>query len=184
MRAVIITAQGVQDEEFIYPYYRLQEAGFDLDVVIVQESVHSFGCTGKYGIPIKGSMLPVGSDFQVAGFDLAIIPGGWEAPERVRQSDAVLKFLQDMDKEGKTIGAICHGPSVLISAGIVKGRKMTCYRGMKDDLANAGALYEDSCVVVDRNIVTAPHYRNNPEFMREVLGVASERWRLSTLVLA
>ncbi len=78
----------------------------------------------------------------------------------------------------------CHGPSVLISAGIVKGRKMTCYRGMKDDLANAGALYEDSCVVVDRNIVTAPHYRNNPEFMREVLGVASERWRLSTLVLA
>ncbi len=178
MRAVIITAQGVQDEEFIYPYYRLQEAGFDLDVA----TITGRDVQGKYGIPV----IATASSYNLAAhkYDLAVIPGGWEAPERVRQNDHVLRFLRDMDKEGKTIGAICHGPSVLISAGIVKGRKMTCYRGMKDDLVNAGALYEDSCVVVDRNIVTAPHYRNNPEFMREVLGVASERWRLSTLVLA
>ncbi len=184
MRAVIITAQGVQDEEFIYPYYRLQEAGFDLDVGVVFPNPYERKCTGKYGIPVQNTILVWDRELHSNRFDLVIIPGGWEAPERVRQSDVVLKFLQDMDKEGKTIGAICHGPSVLISAGVVKGRKMTCYKGMKDDLANAGALYEDSCVVVDRNIVTAPHYRNNPEFMREVLGVASERWRLSTLVLA
>jgi protease I len=172
MRSVIIVEKGVQDEEYIYPYYRLQEAGVKLEVAVKDASVE---LKGKYGIPIRATMST--SRLNADDFDSVIIPGGWESPERVRQDKHVLNFLQAMDRKKKVIAAICHGPWVLASAKLCKDRKMTCYVGMKDDLENAGANFVDAGVVVDDNIVTSPHYRNNPEFMRETLRLMYERER-------
>jgi protease I len=77
--------------------------------------------------------------------------------------------VRNMCYWGHLVAAICHGPQVLISAGLLKGKKATCFSGMKDDLINAGATYVDAPVVVDGNLITSPHYRNNPEFMKAIL---------------
>lgn len=166
-KAVIITAAGVQDEEFIYPYYRLAEAGFHVDVATQDKSV----VYGKYGIPVRPT-LDV-KDLQENEYDLVVLPGGYEAPDRVRQIAEVKDFVKSMYEKGKIVAAICHGPWITISAGIMNGRKATCYQGMADDLINAGAEYVDAPVVVDGNLVTAPHYRNNGDFMKAVLQLFS-----------
>jgi protease I len=162
-KAVIFLAQGVEDTEFAYPYYRLQEAGFTVDVATKGRA----NVAGKWGLPIPATVdaekiLP-------ADYDLAVVPGGYESPDRVRQIANVLAFLREFDAQGKIISSVCHGPWVLISARIVRGRQVTCYPGCKDDLINAGANYVDAPVVTDRNLVTAPHFRNNPEWMRATL---------------
>ena len=112
-------------------------------------------------------------DLREIDYDLVLLPGGHEAPDRVRQISEVKTFVKSMNEKGKIVAAICHGPWITISAGIMKGRKATCYQGMADDLKNAGAEYVDAAVVVDGNLVTAPHYRNNGDFMKAVLELCS-----------
>ncbi len=162
-RAVIITAQGFQDEEYTYPYYRLLEAGFKVDVATKDKAV----VHGKYGVPAKPTMDT--KDLKEADFDLVVLPGGHEAPDRVRQIKEVLTLVKEMYEKGKIVAAICHGPWIAISAGIVKGKKATSYIGMADDLRNAGAEYVEADVVEDGNLITSPHYRNNGDFMKAVL---------------
>lgn len=162
-RAVIVTGPGFQDEEFIYPYYRLLEAGFRVDVATKGKAV----VCGKYGIPANPTTDT--KDLREEDYDLVILPGGHEAPDRVRQDKSVLTFVRQMHEKQKMVGAICHGPWILISADLVRNRKATCYVGMSDDLKNAGALYVDAPVVEDENLVTAPHYRNNGDFMKAIL---------------
>jgi len=164
-RAVIITAQGVEDVEFAYPFYRLQEAGFQVEVATKDK----MSVVAKHGLPIRATMDV--NDLKEPDFDLVVLPGGHEAPDRVRQIKVVLQFVRDINARGKVIASICHGPWVLISAGIVRGRKMTCYAGCADDLKNAGAEYIEAPVVVDGNIVTSPHYRDNAAWMKETLRV-------------
>lgn len=163
-QAVIITAQGFQDEEYIYPYYRLLEAGVRVDVA-TQDGQTVYG---KYGNPAKANKKT--SELLNTPYDLALIPGGFEAPDRVRVMPEVLAFLKDMDQKKKWIAAICHGPWVLISAEIVRNRKMTAYWSMEADVKNSGAIYcHKEPVVVDQNLITSPHYQYNPEFMRAVI---------------
>ncbi len=162
-KAVIIVAPGVEDTEFAYPFYRLQEAEFQVEVATKDKKA----VVAKHGLPIEATFDT--KDLREEDFDLAVIPGGYESPDRVRQIKTVLQFLRDMDAKGKIITSVCHGPWVMISAGIVKGRKMTCYAGCADDLKNAGADYVDAPVVVDRNFVTSPHFRDNAVWMRETL---------------
>jgi protease I len=161
-KAAILIDKDAQDEEYIYPYYRLQEAGFDLHVI--STSTKDIKC--KYGIPVKVTHLI--DEINHDDYDVLVIPGGW-SPERVRMNAEALDFVQNMVVSGKIVGAICHGPQVLISAIKVKNFRMTCFVGMKDDLINAGAYYVDEGVVIHDNIITSPHYKNNPEFMREIL---------------
>lgn len=162
-RAVIITGQNFQDEELIYPYYRLQEAGFKVDIAVKDKAATK----GKYGVPAKVTMDV--KDLKEQDFDLVVLPGGHEAPDRVRQIKEVLEFVREMHNKNKIISTICHGPWILISAGVVKGKKITGYIAIKDDIVNAGAEYVDAPVVVDGNIISAPHYNNNGDWMRETL---------------
>ncbi len=162
-KAVIITASGFQDEEYIYPFYRLQEAGFLVEVATKDKAI----VYGKYGIPARPTIDT--KDLKAEEFDLVVLPGGFEAPDRVRLDKNVLNFVKEMDEKKKTVAAICHGPWVLISAGVMRGRKATCYMSIVDDIRNAGADYIDAPVVEDGNLITSPHYRNNGDFMRAVL---------------
>jgi protease I len=162
-KAVIVIAAGVEDTEFSYPYYRLQEAGFTVDTATKGKK----DTTGKWGLPIVATADA--ETIKEADYDLVVIPGGYESPDRVRQIKNVLELLRAFDAKKKIIASVCHGPWVLVSAGIVRGRQMTCYPGCKDDLINAGANYQEAPVVTDDNIVTAPHFRNNPEWMKATL---------------
>lgn len=164
-KAVIVVGPAVEDTEFAYPFYRLQEEGFTVDTA----SNTGGDIIAKHGLPIK-----VNADIKkikASDYDLLVVPGGLESPDRLRQIPEMLNFIQEMNKAGKVIASVCHGPWVLISAGIVKGKNMTCYVGCKDDLINAGANYKDVPVVSDGNIVTAPHFRDNAAWMKETVKV-------------
>jgi len=163
-RAVIITGPGFQDEEYIYPYYRLLEESWSVEVATKDGAI----CYGKYGNPAKATMST--TDLRSDNFDLVILPGGFEAPDRVRLLPEVLDFIRKMDEEKKLIAAICHGPWILISAGITKGRKMTAFWSIEADVKNSGADYQHKVpVVIDGNLITSPHYNNNGDFMKAIV---------------
>ena len=168
-KAVIITGPNFQDEEFTYPYYRLLEEGYKVDVATPDKAA----VYGKYGVPAKPTIDT--KDLKEANYDLVILPGGFEAPDRLRIRKEVLSFVKEMYENNKIVAAICHGPWICISAGIMKGRKATGYISIADDLRNAGATYLEQDVVVDGNLITAPHYRNNGDFMKAVLKAMSEK---------
>ncbi|MFH1359718.1 MAG: type 1 glutamine amidotransferase domain-containing protein [Candidatus Omnitrophota bacterium] len=162
-RAVIITATNFQDEEFTYPYYRLLEEGFAVDVATPDKAP----VCGKYGVPARPNKDT--KELKVSDYDLVILPGGFEAPDRLRIRPEVLAFVKEMFETKKIVAAICHGPWICISAGILKGKKATGYMSIADDIKNAGATYMEEDVVIDGNLITSPHYRNNGDFMKAVL---------------
>ena len=167
-RAVIISGNLVQDHEFIYPYYRLLEEEFEVDVCLLE------------GKPVKGFLgtdLPPNKNHKVKkieevspdNYDILVLPGGVKAMEKVRQNLEIIKFISEFDKKKKTIACICSGAQLLISAKIVKGRKIAGYYSMKDDLINAGAIYTDLPAVVDENIITTAHYKDMGPWMKAVI---------------
>lgn len=164
-KAVIIIGKGFEDSEFFYPYYRLQEAGFQVDVAIAGDKL----VNGKYGMPAEPTVTC--DALQEEDYDVLVIPGGHEGPDRARQVPAILEFVKAMNDVNKLIATICHGSWVMISAKVVKDRAMTCYVGMKDDLINAGANYLEQDVVVDGNFVSSPHFRNNHQWMAALLEI-------------
>lgn len=166
--AVIITGPGFEDSEVIYPFYRLQEAGFTVDVVTTNDKT----VNGKHGNPAIPTMTI--TELDPDRFDMLVVPGGYEAPDRARQISGVLQFTRAMFERGKVVTSICHGPWVLVSAGILKGRKATSYKGCKDDVINAGATYLDQAVVVDGHLVTAQRYQDNAAWMAETLRVFAQ----------
>lgn len=168
-RTVIITGPNFQDEEFIYPYYRLLEEGCSVDVATPDKVV----VYGKYGVPAKPTIDT--KDLKVSNYDLVILPGGFEAPDRLRLRKEVLGFVKEMHDNGKLVAAICHGPWICISAGIMKGKRATGYMSIADDIRNAGATYLEENVVIDGNLITAPHYRNNGDFMKAVINTMNAR---------
>ena len=101
-------------------------------------------------------------------FDAVVVPGGY-APDFMRRSPALLKFVRDADDEGKVIAAICHAGWVLVSAKVAKGRTMTCFSAIKDDVINAGANYVDQPVVRDGNLITSRFPGDLPVFCREII---------------
>ncbi len=162
-KALIITGKFVQDSEFIYPFYRLKEAGFEV-VVATEDGQETFGVYGtKVPVDINTDRLDINE------YDLLILPGGARALEYIRQNKKVLDFINEFDRNGKVIASICHGSQLLISANVIKGRKISGYYSIRDDINNAGATYIDAPVVVDKNIITSPHYKYLGDWMREIL---------------
>ncbi len=164
MRAVIITGRYVQDHEFIYPYYRLQEAGFEVDVATPnKETVEGF--IGVKVVPTKAI-----TELSTGDYDLLVLPGGVKAMESLRQNKDVLDFIKRFYYHtDKTIASICSGAQLLISAYIVKGKRISGYYSIKDDIENAGAIFVDAPVVVDDNIITSPHYKYLGDWMKTVI---------------
>lgn len=161
-KVLMITYDNYDDSEVLYPYYRLIEEGFDVDVASVElREMH-----GKYHFVIKANKLV--SEIDADDYAGLVIPGG-TAPEKLRQFDGAVPMVAEFCKRGKPIASICHGQQLLFSCGAVKGLRCTCYPGIKDDLINAGGLYEDAPVVVDKNYVTSRRPQDLPYFMREFI---------------
>jgi len=167
-KGIIISGNLAQDHEFIYPYYRLLEENVKLDVCLL-EGRPVVGILGTALPPNKEQVVKKIEDIKVADYDILVLPGGVKAMEKVRQNKDIIKFISDFDKEKKIIACICSGAQLLISAKVVKGRKIAGYYSMKDDLINAGANYTDLPAVIDDNIITTAHYKDMGPWMKEVI---------------
>jgi protease I len=159
----VLVEQDYQDMEVWYPTYRLRESGATVKHVGTGSATEY---KGKYGYPAK--VDATADQVSAAALDGLVIPGGW-APDKLRMSEAVLKLTRDMFAAKKPVACICHGGWVLISADVVRGKHATSFVAIKDDIKNAGGLWEDSEVVVDGNLVTSRKPDDLPAFMREFL---------------
>jgi protease I len=167
-RAIIISGNLAQDQEFIYPYYRLLEEGFKVDVCLL-EGKPVQGILGTKIPPNKDQTVKKIDEVSVNDYKILVLPGGVKAMEKVRQEKKIINFISEFNKTQKIIACICSGAQLLISAKVVKGRKIAGYYSMKDDLINAGALYTDLPAVIDANIITTAHYKDMGPWMKEVI---------------
>jgi|TARA_B110000438_G_scaffold178484_1_gene170593 protease I len=163
-KAIIISGNLAQDHEFIYPYYRLLEENIDVDVCML-EGTFVKGFLGTTLPPNKDQKILKTEDIKVKNYDILVIPGGVKAMEKVRQNKKIIDFISEFNEAKKIIACICSGAQLLISAKVVKGRKIAGYYSMKDDLINAGANYTDEPAVIDQNIVTTAHYKDMGPWM-------------------
>lgn len=162
MKVLIITADNFEDSEFFAPYYRFIEEGFQVDIA----SIRKGKIKGKHGYEIEaGKTL---REVNPADYDMLLLPGG-KAPEAIRKEQAAIDIARHFFTAGKPVAAICHGPQTLITAGLLKGMHATCYKSVAPEMKEAGALYEDSEVVVHGNLVTSRQPSDIPAFMREIM---------------
>jgi len=164
-RIACLVGPDYEDLEVWYPKLRLEEAGYEVPLVGVGESSYA----GKHGYPAAMDLQI--DDLDAASLQGIIAPGGW-APDKLRRIPAVLDAVRRVHEAGRMVASICHGPWILISAGIVRGRTLTSSHGIRDDLVNAGATWVDEPTVTDGNIVSARVPKDLPAFgvaMLEVL---------------
>lgn len=162
MKALIISADHFEDSELLYPFYRLQEEGLQVDIA----SIARGKINGKHGYEIVVDKAL--RDIEPKAYDLLVLPGG-KAPAKLRKEPAAVAIAQDFMRSNKPVAAICHGPQILITAGVLEGRRATCYHSVAEELQESGALYEDSKVVVDGKLVTSRQPSDLPAFMREIV---------------
>jgi len=168
-KIVILIENNYQDLEFWVPYYRLKEEGAD---VVVVGSGSSRTYTSKYGYPVEVDKEAKAID--MSKYNGVVIPGGY-APDLMRRYPEMVRIVKEAGQKGKIIAAICHAGWMLASAGIVKGKKVTGFFAIKDDLVNAGANYVDAEVVRDGNLITSRKPDDLPAFCREIIGALSKR---------
>ena len=162
MKALIISADHFEDSELLYPFYRLQEEGLQVDIA----SIARGKINGKHGYEIVVDKTL--RDIDPKAYDLLVLPGG-KAPAKLRKEPAAVAIAQEFMRSNKPVAAICHGPQILITAGVLQGRRATCYHSVAEELQESGALYEDNEVVVDGKLVTSRQPADLPAFMREIV---------------
>jgi protease I len=174
-RSVIITGPGFQDHDVVYSYYRLKEEGYDVDIATKEAKP----VIGKYGINVpmdKTSKQNISFDeLDSDKYDAVILTGGHEAPDRVRQDQKVLGFVKEMDEKKKVIGGLCHGPWIMVSADVLRGRTACSYVGIVADLRNAGAELVEADVVTDGHIITCSYYGESGKFMKAVFAAVDRQ---------
>jgi protease I len=166
-RAAVLAEDLYEDLELWYPVLRLREAGAEVAIIGTGSATtyHS-----KHGYPADAAVSA--DQVSADNFDALIIPGGY-APDRLRRYPAVIKLVRDMFQQGKVVAAICHAGWVPVSAGIVKGKRLTSFSAIRDDLMNAGAHWEDAEVVVDGNLITSRTPDDLPAFCRAIIEALS-----------
>ncbi len=167
MKALILVADGFEDSEFFYPYYRLLEENIEVHVA----GPDAGKVVGKHGYEFETNQSLV--NVQADDYDMLVLPGG-KAPEKVRMVPEAVNTARRMIFEGKLVAAICHGAQTLISANVLRGREATCWPAIRDDLKAAGASYVDKEVVVDDNLVTSRCPADLPAFCRAILAKARQ----------
>src|SRR5438132_872960 len=168
-RVAVLVEQKYEELEVWYPVYRLREAGCEV-VLVGPKAGETY--PSKLGYPAKADVSA--ADVSADRFAAVVIPGGF-SPDYVRRSEPMLKLVRDIHAQGKPVAAICHGPWVLCSVrlpqgdSILKGRKVTCFHSIKDDVTNAGGIFSDQEVCVDGNLITSRKPDDLPAFNEKML---------------
>jgi protease I len=162
-RVLLMVDDGFEDLELFYPKLRLIEAGHQVHVATPDGGPR----TGKHGYTVAAD-LAIG-DASVDAYDALVVPGGSRSPELLRVNDDAVTVVKAFEAAGRTIASICHGPWLLASAGVLSGKRATCYHMIRDDVRNAGADYVDSEVVISDNLITSRTPIDLPAFMRALL---------------
>jgi protease I len=169
-KVLIVTADKFEDSELLCPMNRLLEAGYTVDIAAPKkgkvEGKHDYEVEANLSV---GEIESAGS----CGYKLLLLPGG-KAPKKLREMPEVLDIVRDFAGSGAPIAAICHGAQSLISAQLVKGRKMTAYKSVQEELADAGADVVDEEVVVDGQYITSRNPHDIPAFNREIMKMLGE----------
>ncbi|MGV2622669.1 UNVERIFIED_CONTAM: type 1 glutamine amidotransferase [Halobacillus marinus] len=159
-KVIAFVSPDFEDLELWYPLLRLQEEGAVVHLAGEEAGVEY---PGKYGVPATSDLSF--KDIDPADYDGVLVPGGW-SPDKLRRYDKVLEIVRHMDEHKKPIGQICHAGWVLISAGILNGRKVTSTPGIKDDMTNAGATWYDEPVVTDGHLISARRPPDLPPYAK------------------
>jgi protease I len=162
-RIAILAENLYQEMELWVPYYRLREEGAEVKVV---GTGGAKSYASKHGYPVTVDVQA--EQVKAVEFDAVVVPGGY-APDLMRRSPAMVSLVREAGQQGKVVAAICHAGWMLVSAGILKGRKATSFFSIKDDLVAAGAEWKDAEVVVDGNLITSRKPDDLPAFCREII---------------
>lgn len=190
-RVLLLAGDFVEDYEIMVPFQTLLTVGVHVDAVCpdkkagerVRTAIHDFDGDQTYSEK-PGHGFTLNADFasaKVADYDGLLIPGG-RAPEYLRLNPAVIDLVREFDSAKKPIAAICHGAQILAAAGILKGRKTSCYPACSPEVTLAGGVYAPialDAALVDGNLVTAPAWPAHPAFCREFLTLLGVRWQVS-----
>jgi protease I len=166
---LILVGDCYEDLELWYPLLRLREAGAH---VTVAGPKMDQTYAGKHGYPCQSDAAI--EDMDHGDFDGLILPGGF-MPDKLRRDPKVLRLIQDFSQQNKLVAAICHGGWMAISAGVYRGVRVTGSPGIKDDLVNAGAIWEDASVVIDRHFVSSRKPDDLPDFCRGIIEVIASQ---------
>jgi len=162
MKVLMISADNFEDTELLVPLYRLQEESIAVDLASLRRGT----IKGKHGYEVEANLAV--DEIDPRQYAALILPGG-KAPAALRDDPAVQKTVHHFFDNDKPVAAICHGPQILASAGVLEGRHATCYRSVAPELKEAHAHYENKEVVVDGRLITSREPGDLPYFMREFL---------------
>lgn len=168
-KIAILATDDFEDSELKVPYERLRDAGFKVLVIGPVRGSKLTGKRGDYSITTDLGVESVKPD----DFDALVIPGGY-SPDRLRMNPAAVDFVRDFGNSGRPLAAICHAAQLLISAGLVSGRTLTCWPSVAIDVKNAGGRYVDEPIVVDRNLISSRKPGDLPVFVDAIIAALEE----------
>ena len=177
-RVAILATDGFEESELLQPKRTLEEAGAQTTVVSLKPGMIKGWTEQNWGqmVPVDATVDAIAAD----DFDALMLPGGVMNPDKLRMNEEAVDFVKDFFKHGKPVGAICHGPWMLVEAGVVEDRELTSWPSLKTDIENAGGNWKDKEVVVDEGLVTSRKPADIPAFCRKLIeeigeGVHEER---------
>ena len=169
-KVAILAENGYEELELWYPYYRMIEEGATGVLIGSGTSNKYVGKKGNYPVIVDKNINEVDSK----EFDALIIPGGW-APDNLRRHQKIIDFTREIFEQNKTVAAICHAGSLLVSANVLNGKTATCFMAIKDDMINAGINFVDEAVVIDGNLVTSRTPQDLPAFCKGIITTLSKQ---------
>lgn len=171
VRVLMITDDEFNDTEMFYPYYRFMEEGYKVHVA----SSEGGDVEGQYGTEVRDTYAI--EDIDTDDYHVLYLPGG-DAPSTLREHSGVLEAVKDFNNNERVIGAVCHGPQVLVSADLVEGRRMSAVAEVGPEITEAGGYFLHETVVTDGHFVTARLPKDLPSQMREMIGIIEQNREL------
>jgi len=166
-RIAILATNGFEESELKSPKEAMEKEGFQVDIVSPETGEIKGWANGNWSNSYKVDRML--NEVEAKEYNALLLPGGVINPDQLRTNEDALLFVRDFFKQKKPVAAICHGPQILISADVVRDRKLTSYKSIKDDLVNAGANWVDREVVVDEGFVTSRNPKDLPAFNSKLI---------------
>jgi len=175
-RIAILATDGFEESELQVPKRRLTEAGAHVSVLSPKE-----GTIRAWAETDWGDLVPVDLPVEAAdpgAFDALVLPGGQINPDKLRTDEKAVAFVRRFFESGKPVAAICHGPWMLIEAGVIEGREVTSYHSIRTDVVNAGGRWKDAPVVVDGALITSRNPGDLEDFSAKIIEAVEGNWRM------